>query len=40
MSTVGEREIRTQRRVAAFFQDPLGYVRLCQQDNPAVLQQL
>ncbi len=28
MSTVGEREIRTQRRVAAFFQDVLGYVRL------------
>ena len=28
MSTVGEREIRTQRRVAAFFQDALGYVHL------------
>ena len=28
MRTVGEREIRTQRRVAAFFQDVLGYVRL------------
>ena len=76
MSTVGEREIRTHRRVAAFFHDALGYVHLgdwqdragneteglrygaietpekhwlrwkeagaslCQQDNPAVLQQL
>ena len=28
MSTVGEREIHTQRRVAAFLQDALGYVRL------------
>ena len=28
MSTVGEREIRTQRRVAAFFHDALGYVHL------------
>ena len=25
MSTVGEREVRTQQRVVAFFQDALGY---------------
>lgn len=25
MTVVGEREIRTQRRVVAFFQDALGY---------------
>ena len=28
MSTVGEREIRTQRRVVAFFQAALGYAYL------------
>ena len=28
MSPVGEREIRTQRRVAAFFRDALGYAHL------------
>ena len=28
MSPVGEREIRTQRRVAAFFRDVLGYAHL------------
>ena len=28
MSLVGEREIHTQRRVAAFFGDALGYDRL------------
>ncbi len=28
MSPVGEREIRTQRRAAAFFRDVLGYAHL------------
>lgn len=28
MSPVGEREIRTQQRVAAFLRDALGYARL------------
>ena len=28
MSPVGEREVRTQRRVAAFFREVLGYARL------------
>ena len=36
MSPVGEREIRTQRRVAAFFRDTLGYAHLGdRRDRPA-----
>ena len=35
MTTVGEREIRTQRRVVGFFQDALGYEYLGhRQDRP------
>ncbi len=35
MSTVGEREIRTQQRVIAFFKDALGYTYLGHwQDRP------
>ena len=35
MSMVGEREIRTQRRVIAFFRDSLGYAYLGNwQDRP------
>ena len=35
MSMVGEREIRTQRRVIAFFRDALGYAYLGNwQDRP------